>query len=31
VVAGFVGEDADDEEVREAVGDRFGHGGRVAV
>ena len=31
VLAALVGEDADGQEVREAVGDRLGDGGRVAV
>ena len=31
VLAGFVGEDADDQEVRDAVGDRLGHARGVAV
>ena len=31
VLSGFVGEDADDQEVRDAVGDRLGHAWDVAV
>ncbi|HEY1516558.1 MAG TPA: hypothetical protein VGF91_09075 [Solirubrobacteraceae bacterium] len=30
-MAGFVGQDADDEEVRDAVGDGLGHGWGVVV